>query len=355
MALLWMDGFEQYNSSPSTTSALEITPESGAPGKYHTQNVTGIHGSIIKTAQTGQQSLYIGGSATQYLSLQIPETSTIVVGFHIRSDTLVNGARFFSLSTSNGAGPTNGIKIEFLNTGALRVVDSSNSSVFFTTSTGLMSAAIWSHIQIKAVFGATGSIELKHDNASVGSVSSVDTRGGIGGAGYTFCTFSGNNSNNTFVDDYYVCDGTGAENNDFLGPVSVYTLWPTAAGSQTNLTPNSGSNWQCVDETVWNDTSYVHGNTDGLVDLFNCTDLPANVSTVHAVSVGNVSKKVDTFGARKVRNKIKSGVSTSNGATATTTFGVYKISYDIFSTKPGGGAWSKADVDAMEIGIETQS
>ena len=77
-----------------------------------------------------------------------------------------------------------------------------------------------------------------------------------------------------YFDDLYVCDGSGSVNNDFLGDVRVVTVRPNGAGGSTQWTPDSGSNYARVNETIsGEDSNYVEDGTSGHEDRYAYGDL----------------------------------------------------------------------------------
>lgn len=63
-------------------------------------------------------------------------------------------------------------------------------------------------------------------------------------------------------DDFYLLDTTGARNNNFLGPIKIYAIVPSANSAPLQWTPLAGTNFSQVNEVPPDgDTSYVTSGT----------------------------------------------------------------------------------------------
>jgi hypothetical protein len=78
-----------------------------------------------------------------------------------------------------------------------------------------------------------------------------------------------------WIDDLYVCDGSGSVNNDFLGECRVLTLLPSDGnGSNNDFDTSAGGSpadhGAMVNDTTPNDdTDYVSSSTVDHVDSWN--------------------------------------------------------------------------------------
>jgi len=135
----------------------------------------------------------------------------------------------------------------------------------------------------------------------------------------------------------------------------VPTLFPSGAGSSTQMTPSAGSNFQCVDETSPNgDTDYVSDSVVGHKDLYAMGNLPSTSGTIKGIQVLSYDRK-DDAGTRQIKNKIKSGATEADGATVTLGTS-YVYVRDIFEHDPDTGApWTPSGVNAIEAGTEIVS
>lgn len=346
MALLFMDGFE-------VTQSTVLYSNNGCSAKW----VAGL--AYFTNAGVGSQPagvtarcMHYNGSGGRHSSLEIPSTTTLIIGFHCR----VNGTsdpNLINLSDTAGASAsfTRGVKVYRNTDGSLSVMR--NATVLCTSLANIFPINSWQHLELKAVFGASGSVELRLDGVVVCSQSSVDTQGSVTG-GYTIINF--NNSWSPSFDNLYVLDGTGTTNNNYLGAVVVQTLPPNAAGSITGMTPSAGNNYECVDETPVHDssTTYVKTSSTGVSDLYALSNLAGTVTSVHGVMVTSQTAQYDTGVQRKARNLIKTGANSGNGPTYTLFNAIWTQGAELYEVQPGtSDPWTEATVNAMEIGFET--
>lgn len=160
-------------------------------------------------------------------------------------------------------------------------------------------------------------------------------------------------------DDWYVCNEQGsAPTNTFLGPVSVYALAPTGAGNSTQWTPSVAPNWDAVADptnTAPLVTDYVSAAADNLKDTYVAADLPVGSPYVPlAVAVYAHGQKQDV-GSRSLALVGRVGANESQQADVPmkgTGAGSAEAEYQryVMEAKPGGGAWTLADVNNLEIG-----
>jgi hypothetical protein len=155
---------------------------------------------------------------------------------------------------------------------------------------------------------------------------------------------------NAWVDDLYLCDGSGAYTNTFLGPVRIYTGTPIADSSPLQWTPSSGSpHYSLVNQIPPSaGATYVSSETVGQIDQY----LHANGSPPAGGKVLAVQHCLDaniaTAGSRALSSCIDG---TSHGASAlTTTYHIYTQPYDVNPVT--GLPWDVADFATLPIGPE---
>ncbi len=90
---------------------------------------------------------------------------------------------------------------------------------------------------------------------------------------------------NTTGNPWHVYDNFIIDNSAWPGNTRIQAIKPTAAGNSTQWTPDTGSNWDRVDEVPPSDTDYNWCNQANLVDLFTFGDLQGQVDTVKCVQV----------------------------------------------------------------------
>lgn len=222
---------------------------------------------------------------------------------------------------------------------------------------------VWHHIEIALKADpTTGSLKIKMDGIEMTelTIASGDTSDAVSGDVTTFdrILFCGANSNTSglnglIIDDLIVWDDSGS---DFTGELTaehrLRKVDPTAngAGGQ-QWTPSAGFNFACVDEAAYNsDTDYVSDTVAGHIDYYAISALSWNPVNIEAVIVESYGK-VDT-GTHSWRNKLKSSSTISSGVSlvADTT---YRKTYDVYAADPNtSAAWTQANVEAAQFGVE---
>lgn len=158
-----------------------------------------------------------------------------------------------------------------------------------------------------------------------------------------------------YLSDQYVLDGSGSANNTAVTdrPLLVGRSLMASAGSKTQWTPLSGSNYANVnDATAAGDGDTTYNSTINVAD----TDLfvPTAISTgdtLRGVQVSVIAKQTDGFGSvAAVIKQSSTEYAGADGATATTYDRVVK---EVWNAKPGGGAWgADADFNSLEFGYK---
>lgn len=226
-------------------------------------------------------------------------------------------------------------------------------------------ATEWYYLEVKVKCHATaGYIIARINGTQVLNQQNIDTSGG--GLG----TFAGieienRETQSVMLDDIYVCNEQGTENNDFLGPVNIYAL-------ETDSVDVGGFEWEhidgglstnnsmAVDDAIFTsdveDGDLVRANTSGLKDMYGMDATVPSGLGLDAVILGAVvtpwARKADT-GSRKITGIVKmNGVEYEGTPTeqwyATSDHWGQPCPIDA----PDGG-WSGADVSAMEAGMTT--
>lgn len=363
MALLFAEGFEQYTNASELING-RYYGTSAMPGRWGWLAAGNLYvdGTGYRTTQPGgatSKSLRysISGGSTSYNVLYLPATTTMIIGFAYHTTAFSNGVvRIGSSSNGSWVSSNNYLTFNFNGSGQVTLLNNRTGIYLIATPVTTVLPSVWYYVEIKVTYGISGSAEIKLDNLSVGTATSVDTRTHTSDSAFSQVCFgfpnaaSGNTS--LYYDDLYVCDDTGATNNDFLGPVSIFTLFPAANGSTNQFTPTGvASNWDAVNEQAVDTATYVSSSTTNHVDKYNVTDLPYSPSVIHAVGVGSMATKTENS-ARQYRNIVTVGGTTSNGVTASPALNSYYMSQDVFPVAPGGSAWTASDVNSMEIGVE---
>jgi hypothetical protein len=338
MALIFMDGFDHYNT-PAQKGWI----------------ATGGNMQASGTRFGSGQCYSLGGNQNMYQ--QLPSTSehaTIIIGCAVYRSANVgvhNDWLFYS-----DAHATTHVVVAIMPDGSIGAWRGgyNNANVLgISAANNLVPPNVWAYIEIKVTLSDTvGVVEVRLNGSAtpVLNVSGVDTKNG--GTKTTIDSVGINNSTGTSLyDDVYILNPSGSVNTTFLGDVRVETIYPTGAGASTGLTPSTGANWAAVDETPPNTTDYVSSAGTNVKDTYAMGDLSTGASTVVGMQIGTYAMKTDT-GVKQYRQVVRSG-GTDYPGTARSPATSYNYDFAISETNPATSvAWTKSTVNAVEIGVE---
>lgn len=192
-----------------------------------------------------------------------------------------------------------------------------------------------------------GSSEISFSGDTVYSSADI-TRVGFGHESY---------SETTYIDDFYICDDAGsAPTNTYLGDVKVESLFADGAGNSTDMTPSTGSNYQCVDENPPNDdTDYVYEATTGDHDTYSFGNLTAASGTIYGVQQLVYARKADA-GSRTIKSVVRSGSTDYPNSTNHILSDSYLYHIDVLEDDPDtASAWTISGVNAAEFGVKLEA
>lgn len=130
------------------------------------------------------------------------------------------------------------------------------------------------------------------------------------------------------------------------------TLYPRAVGCNSAWTVGAGSRPTCV-ATNDGDGSYIFTNTSARIDSYILDLLPAAAVTVSQVDVHFVGRYGSGAPAPTIAvYQALTGCATSNEGASQTMGAGYADYVATNTTRPGGGAWSVADVNGASFGVK---
>jgi hypothetical protein len=164
------------------------------------------------------------------------------------------------------------------------------------------------------------------------------------GFGYNF-------ANGSYLDDPIFWDNSGTAFNTFpIGPRRIGMLAPSAAGTDTQFTPSTGANYQCVSQ-AYSGTAYVSDTGTGNVDTYETAGLAYTPkSTINAVVVNSFAFNPAADGTKSITNKLLSSGTIESGASHVLS-GVPMSFQDAFYLDSTGAAWTKTSVGAAQPGV----
>lgn len=312
-----------------------------------------------------------GAFGNQVTTINMPGHATTLIQAALKQDALqVSGAwggKWLSLMDSN----TQQISIFIEQTGQLAVYrstaagtgHSSQSLTLLGRTAGAVVDGVLRYFEIKVVSHAsTGVVLIKRDGTTVLNLTSQNTA--ISGTANVAAIVMGGYERTSADDDYVLCtmsdllvmDGSGSSFNDLQGDVGVEIISPTGAGNYAQFTPSASTNVSNIDDayngidddTTYNATAAGSANKDSFVH----SDLTApSGGAILAVVVSAYARKTDG-GSNQLKPfaRLSATDATGTGKELTGTYGFIQLPME---TKPGGGAWTVADVNNAEFGYSS--
>lgn len=346
MAILLLESFDRYASISGTSPNIG---EAWTPTSSSTQSaiVTGRFG-VGKAMRIGNPTATwnlirsIGGSYAAmaigfaYKCSEVPSDLGLVAG----------GTPIFNFNDS-----ANAVQLQLCADASGNVIAKRGTATTIGTGNGnrkIVSQA-FHFIECEIVVSDTvGVFKVWIDDVLVINLTGIDTAQTANiNIGSISIPMIGSQEGQYEFDDLYVTDGTR------LGDHTIVSLSPTADTADKDWVPNSGvTNYTQVDDVVSDlETTYLQATTVGDLDFYNLADLPAGLDVIKAVAPVLYSRKTDA-GTRVTRAVIKSNTDILNGPNKSETAS-YVVQQFIQETDPqGGGAWTAARVNAVQLGIE---
>lgn len=310
-------------------------------------------------------------SKGQYVQKNYTGASTVVCGFAFRQSgtQTTQGGRLITLLD----GATRQVGINVMPSGQLQAVRSTTAgtgvfenaqSTVLGTSTAAISSSSFDYLEFKIVHHASaGSITVKRNgtetfwtatglNTAISGTANSSSLllGGV-------CTFGGATEDHFLkgvVSDFYLLDTTGSSpDNDFLGDVQVEPLRPTADGTYTEWTPNTGTDhFALVDDAsnaIDGDATRNSSSTLNQRDSFVFEDSAGPPGASVKVVCFTMYCQKTTGGSNAVKGLARLSGTDALGTEAQVP-NPYGFRQSFSTAKPGGGSWTVADVNAAEFG-----
>jgi hypothetical protein len=218
----------------------------------------------------------------------------------------------------------------------------------------------WSYWEFKilARTSTNGSVQIRKDGVVWYTLSGVNTaNSGSDGADRVRFLFQFGNQGS--FDDIYICDGSGAANNDYLsGDVVVFGASPSGDGNRVQWTPSrAGTHFDLVNDApnASSDTTKVKSQTPGQDDLYDYQNLSlvSSGQPIYGVQLGTVGG-METSGNRTLKPLVRdTGGSEAYGTSWNWSDTSPHHEPTIFETNPVTSVvWSKTSIDAAQFGID---
>lgn len=234
-----------------------------------------------------------------------------------------------------------------------------NGTVVGTTSGGPIVASAFQHIEAFFTFaGTSGAVEIRVNGVTVLDLTNVDIGAASSVRQFVWGCTAGSGSGAYFIDDLYIYDDQGTDNNAIgIGDLKLQLIKPNADTAQADWTRNTGSaDYDAIDDTAPDDdTTYLSASTSNDLSEFDLEDTDPLAESIKFIATYTSARKTDAGSA-----SIKVGLASSNiGSPPTpaqslgdehTLSEVYTYYMDIFETDPAtGSAFTPSAVDDARL------
>jgi hypothetical protein len=240
-----------------------------------------------------------------------------------------------------------------LNPSTLKIeVYTGNFATLVATGTAVLAANTWYVIEAHIVIGDAGSITVRSD-LTEDSVFIGDTKPGAGTA-ISYVTWGCCYSAAFYFDDIVIHDTNGDVNNSWPDGAKVYYMVPTGDGATKDWTPSTGtSHYALVDEVPPSATDNLQATGNDKVDILTFPDLPGDAQSVRAV----IPQVYAFKGSSTSPTRLALGIDIAGEGveySADKDLGLAQGQVqNLLEERPGGGAFSVADISGLSLYLKS--
>lgn len=318
-----------------------------APNPYYST-------TTVKTGTYSMRSPSSDNGGTFYWT--VPSTYQLRVGFHFRIDYTAVESTKSRFCTFRSGTPTD-LAILFYKRSA-GSIHLTVAGVEQDVNIGVLGLSTWVHIGIDIkIDGSSGWIKVYLDGTEI--LSYTGNTGTLQMESVTLGdqSWSGYCTNETFFDDLYINDATGEGAATVVPDRRFPLISPDGNGNYSQMTGSDGDqtdNYLLVDEIPPNgDTDFVRAGAPSLNDSYAMADYtkPANADIIAVIPIAVVQKESVDDIKLAVGTRLSATDLIGSAQELPTSYGLAK--WERQTTKPGGGAWTEADVDGAELVLES--
>lgn len=352
--LVWAEGFDHYGTAPNGGRDAML---SGAWAAFSAGTGTLPFISNIQV-RSGTRSLrfeFQNLATAEVLARRVIGAAHIVTGVGL-------GVYFDALP---GVNKTHGFALRNnLNQDIIMFTVESDGSIgayagsahtAIAASDPIIAANSWQHIEVRVVADTVvGECEVRVNERVVLALTGLNL-GALGATQIVYGMPGGKVGADLDwqIDDLVVWNDDGLYNNDFIGPVRVELLMPTADTAETDWVRNTGSSdFSAINNNPPDgDTTYLTGTNVSDISEFEFADSPVETFNIRAIYVPTMGKLV-AAGTGNVQTSLVSGADVSLGPDQTFTTS-YSYWGGVHETDPATDLpWTKAGIDAAKLRIE---
>lgn len=364
MTVRWMDGFDHYGTiahmldgawaqvNSSYYSLSTANPRTGAKCLRHGGVVPGTNLNRLARRVFGASLQTVATGGVLYLS-QLPSVTQSFGIFQFRDITNAPQVTIW-LETEGTIKASRGY---------------SNGTLLGASAAPALVASAYQHVECKVhIHDTEGVIEVRVNGVTVLNLTGIDTQSTAlqeasqcAYIGYMSSAGNITTGHGTIadLDDVFVWDTAGAQNNDFLGDRRVRAIFPDGdtAFAEWGLT-GAAQGFDCINDTTPDDeTSYITAlpltgsPVDPVVSEFTLENPPAGVGAIAAIQTYVRMRKTEG-GSTNITASLESNGDYSNGSSNPITE-VYTYWMDVHELNPNTGTpWTETSLSAAKLRLE---
>ena len=346
MTLLWVDGLEMYGASGGA-----VNPSTGFKQKYYGYYENRID---VDTSRTGSGNcIRFDSSSTRITTPPLTTNRTLIVGVAFKTTDVNTEDILFSFRHPYTGGYTVGYNCleVMLDSGEIKILRANTQ--LGSTSNLALTANTWRYLEVKVYCDDTnGTYEVKVDGTSV-LTGTGDTKYSSYWNYYSTIMFRRKTSNHLWIDDLYICDGAGSDNNDFLGDCKVLEVLPNGDASGNWTAQGGGSRYVEVDEAVLdNDTTYISSDTTGEQAVFDYAGANIGSGSVKGVMLSTYAK-FSGMTEKHIKHLTQNGTGNIVDGTAQLCQEEYMAVTEVFEEDADDASWTQSTINSARFGVET--
>jgi hypothetical protein len=337
MARLFIDGFETGD-----LQCWDLVHAGAQTAGVAAGSLTGFGSYMLK-----DQGIYTGSNAF-WVAKNISPSNPAVVYIKVYYQFATNNAGEI-LWVANSQGNQLALCLE--SNGTVSVRKGQAGGTIVAQGTTLLTAGTPYLIEVYFNIGSSGAIQTKI-NGVLDINFSGNTQNQSNNTISQICLGNNNGeANGTSSPSYW--DHLVVDDANWIGNGHIVPLTPSGAGSETQLTPSTGSNYSCVNSVPGSDSKFVSGNANGLADTYAVAQLPSGLNTVNCIQILKRGEGQGAPAVGGVEDVFYIGGTYYYGSRQTVPLGALANVLSMYAKSPATGqAWGISEINGMDVGLE---
>jgi hypothetical protein len=338
MSLLYALHFDSSLMPPQivTTVNAAVSSNQKRTGGY-SLNVTSLYAATF----SNRANMYLDAALNEFF------IQFALIGNVVQSNT----SRMFRWKNTGGV-VLGGLELDFA-TSQFRLYTGDFVNLVASSST-VINLLVWNVIELHIKISETEGLIALRVNLNTDVSFTGNTKPETDSA-VKFLDFGNLYGSFAYFDDIIINDTNGIINNSWPNGAKVYYLLPTGDGStmQWTVTPSGLTQYTAIDETIPSSTDYIRAGTTDLINIFSIANLPSDAGSIKAVIPQVFAFKgcIDAPSTLGIGIDVGGGVEYSSDKVLNVS---QALVTNIWEQKPGGGNFTSADVNALQLYLKSR-